>query len=208
MNELILAFVVMIGAEQINQSLRPQPTKEQIALIEKLGDDDWLIREKADKQLREMGYDALVALEKKGLMNECMEIQSRATEIHKNYFRISSSNHNIPMCTGLFKLGDVRLYNGKIVKIPSGTAKKYLLRLTGGNEEHPIFYCYDFEDNEWMLTEATVLFTKDLYKYGYRQEEVIQILNIIEINQDKWMPYDLQHDEDNIHFSGQHKIGS
>ncbi len=86
MNELILSLFMLTGLEEVKESLRPQPTQEQIDLVEKLGDRNWRIREDADKKLRKIGYEALVAIEKIGFKNKCPEISSRAEKIHNFYF--------------------------------------------------------------------------------------------------------------------------
>jgi hypothetical protein len=212
MNELILALAMMGIGDQVQEALRPQPTKEQYDLIEKLGNREWKVRDEADKELRKMGYDALVAIKKKGFTSECPEIHYRAERIHASYFRVTGTNREVGEVTGLFKLGEVKLGDGRIVKIPAGTAQKYLLRYIkaefGGSDEDnltdQIFYTYDNDEFKWLLREATVMFAKDLYKKGYRREDVIQIMDAIQANQEKWKAFDLRYKEDDTEYSGQH----
>lgn len=203
MNELILSLAMLAGMDHLAEALRPQPTKEQLALIEKLGDREWRVRQDADNELRKMGYEALLAVERKGLTSECPEIASRAERIHASYFRVTASNDEVPNCTGLFKLERITLCNGKVIDIKPGTAKKYLM-LVAKDEDHQIFYSYyGNEDNEWMLRQATFLFAKDLYRAGYLREEVVEAMNAIMDNQDNWKPYDLRQEEEKIEYSGQ-----
>lgn len=210
MNELILAFALLGVGEQVREALRPQPTKEQLELIEKLGDREWRVRDNADKELRKMGYDALVALEKKGMMSECPERQYRAEAIHASYFRVTGTNREVGKVTGLFKLGDVTLKDGRTVPVSKGTALKYLLMAVheafGGSDEdnlsHAIFYCYG-DDGDWLLRGAAAMFAKDLYKSGYRREDVIEVMDAIQGNEEKWKAYDLRQDESVIEYSGQ-----
>lgn len=212
MNKLILALILINGVNQAQESIRPQATDEQFALIEKLGDRDYRVREKADYTLRKMGYKALVALEKKGLKSEDLEISTRAKAIHASYFRITGTNNKLSEVTGLFKLNKVPLKNGKILHIPPGTAQKYLAkaiqRVCGGDENeaffNAVFYCYSNEECQITLQQASMLFIQDLYRNGYSQSEVIEIIDAIQKNQDNWKPNDLRQDETRIEYSGQY----
>jgi hypothetical protein len=196
MKEFIISLALFNGVEQVKESLRPQPTPQQIKLVAELGDRQWRVRDAADKELRAMGYDALVALEKKGFLSESQEIQSRSVNIHAFYFRAVASNNEIPLCTGLYKLGEVKLKSGKKIKIAQGTAKEYLLSFIHPDYQYQLYYCYNPDEHKMILQLVTLNYIKDLYKAGYKREEVIEVLNCMEINQKKWTPFDLQYDED------------
>lgn len=204
MNELLLALALMSGLDRVPEAVRPQPTKEQEKLIELLGHPDWKTRENADKELVRLGLAALVALERKGITSDDPEVRLRAVRIHKSYYKYTCTKGTTPTVTGLFKLKEITLKNGKTIPVPAGTAKRYLLAVAEGNSDHEIFQCYSqYEYNEWMMRESVRLFVKDLYRAGFVAGDVVEALDAIEANQEKWKPFDLKHDEDVIEFSGQ-----
>lgn len=205
MNEFILALALIMGLDQVPEATRPQPTKEQEKLIELLGHSDWKTREGADKELVKLGLKAHVALERKGVTSDDPEIRDRAIRIHKSYYKFVSTKGTTPGVTGLFKLKQITLKNGKTITIEPGTAKRYLLAVAGGDIEHDIFQCYDPNEagNEWMVREAVKRYAKHLYRMGFTPAEMAEILDAIEENQEKWKAFDLKQDEDTIEWSGQ-----
>lgn len=90
---ILLTTVVSLATfdERLAYARMPAPTKEQLRLVELMGDDDWRTREKATKKLAEMGYEALRAK-----LDACRspdpEVANRARRITSQYFAVKLPN--------------------------------------------------------------------------------------------------------------------
>jgi hypothetical protein len=74
----------------------PQPTKEQLKLVELMGDDSYHVREKANKDLEAMGWKALRALQG-AVKHKDIEIARRAERSLAKYYGVSSDDKDTPI---------------------------------------------------------------------------------------------------------------
>lgn len=72
----------------------PEPTKEIKSLVTNLGDPSYQEREKADQELRKIGWKALKGVFE-GQFSEDAEIRERAESIYAAYFNVCSSDKEI-----------------------------------------------------------------------------------------------------------------
>lgn len=84
---LMMAALAVTGPEDETKNM-PEPTKEVLELIEKLGNDSFQTREAATKKLQDMGWPALKGLYKAIDTTPDPEIRARAVRIYRSYFYI------------------------------------------------------------------------------------------------------------------------
>lgn len=98
----------------------PQPTAEVKTLIKKLGDDNWPVREKADKELRSMGFKALRGV-REAMKNPDLEVRTRARHIWNSYFNVYADDKEeyLPV---IWMMPDKDRYMGKEYDIDTGMA--------------------------------------------------------------------------------------
>ena len=70
----------------------PEPTPEIQALIDKLGDEQFRVREKASLDLEKLGWPALKGLAKAATNDPDPEIRMRAASAYKKYFAVFSDD--------------------------------------------------------------------------------------------------------------------
>jgi len=197
MNELITFFVLFFG---VGDAVMPQPTRAQIQLVEKMGHDEFTKREEASEELKQLGRDALLAIERHGLYHKDPEIVHRSKSLLADFYGIGpSSKRGFPSVTGLVKLKEVKLPSGKKFIIPKGTARA-LYELEGGDH---LPEWRRFESGRPELQLAVANWSGRLLRAGYSRKDVVAILDAVERNSSNWEWYDLCVDEDKLLFSGQ-----
>lgn len=167
-----------------NNYTLPQPTQDQIALIQKLGNDSFDIREKAYNDLKKLDIKALRSMEIYGLNNPDLEIHRRSEFLIDEFYEIDDKL--IPSCIQFFaNRRPVKLTNGEFI-IPVGSAK-FWFEAAGGNNQYP-----EFDDAETLKTGQGILGTKlfidQLRRAGYSKGDINLILDHIR-NDNRHIPW-------------------
>jgi len=209
MNSIILALGIFFMQDN-ETAFMPEPTKEIKALILQLGDDSFKVREKADKELLELGWPALKGLADAIKNSEDAEIRSRAVRIYQSYFNLGSDKDNLR--PGIWHLNEkTRFPNG--IK-PEFATQDFMGSVckTFGKEVKDVAREYyeramiDLKlvkngvgevgwQNEDVARHATYLYIKDQLKVGKKREDVKKYLNLMADNAKK---YDHYYQTDNI----------
>jgi len=190
-------ITILFTLTGIQDNLLPQPTKEQVALIRQMGSDDFATRQKADERLAGMQLKAILALKRFGVNDPDAEIAHRSKRLIKNFYSVTTSTNTIPCITGLYKLKQVKLPNGKTHKIPKGTARERIEFILGKS-----IIGSDYYEVEYAAVEATPLYVKYLLDQGYDRKDVVAILDAMQKNS-VWSFWHLAHDEDEFKENGE-----
>jgi len=164
----------------------PEPTKEINEKIALLGNDNFRVREKADKELREIGWPALKGVCRAARSSPDLEIKIRASHIYTTYLHVASDDKEIPIppiwfideklrypkgftleVTKIERLGSVC----KILDVPD-LAKSFYDKAAKRNEEFPSGY-----SNDDYAKEATTLYIRQRLLRGEKHEDLKKVLN-------------------------------
>jgi hypothetical protein len=158
----------------------PPITKEQEKLIEKLGDDEWLVREDASAKLKEMDYKALNALHK-ALKSSDLEVRMRAKNLLNHFYGCCNSRGEMPPIHGLYQLESFKFASGRRFFVKDGLAMQYYSKAGGAAWDENM---NNDSDTNWSLKDATRMMCRDLRNLGYTREEVIEVLDKMAKNVD------------------------
>ncbi len=142
----------------------PPPTKAQSNLIARLGDSEWSEREKAVKELEELGDEGLSIYEIAASSAD-PEIAMRGQMLLSHFYHLGC---DIPCIDGAYKL-NVTLPSGLEIEVPKGLPKYYYDLARGGQEVENV-------DIKAMAIRATWELAKHLRRTGLSKEDVIAFL--------------------------------
>ncbi len=152
----------------------PAPTKEQLKLVELMGDDEWRVREKANKELKDMGYKAIAALEK-GLKSDDLEIRVRCRRTLSSYFGVYSDDKDKPIPNIWFMPEKYRF-----TKDGRDLAKEYYVKhrdkYNKENRDNVTVSEADWS-NEQIIYNAMIDYKEKLLRHGITREKMKTILN-------------------------------
>lgn len=173
MNALDLALA--LGMALSDPSLMTPPiTKEQEAVIAKLADEDYYVREKASATLEKMDFAAMRAI-RKALNHEDPEVRQRAERLIGKFYACTNSKNEMPGIHGLYKLESFKLSTGRTVELYDSITLDYYSSVGGESS--------DYEQNTNIHNQftrlATARYVRDLRNQGFTRQEVTEILDKI-----------------------------
>lgn len=174
----------------------PQPTPEIKAMIEKLGDPIFVVREEAEKELRTLRHKSIRACLNAANFNENPEIRQRSSSIVKSFYNMRSNDKNNPL-PSIWLLNDkIRFPHGvnivcdkesdgwcKEMSAPLDLSAYYfaLARRIHNENLSPYELENDGKVCGWLdydvEREATRLLVRDLLHYGRSDQEIKALLN-------------------------------
>lgn len=197
---IVSGLLAILGDETL---FMPGPTAEIKALIVKLGDDDYFVREKSSKKLEDIGWPALKGLAVAIRTTEDLETKVRAERLYTAYFGVSSNDKDNyrPSIWHMdekkrfpdgFKLEKATQdHMGSTCKVIEGrdVAREYYERAM-----HELKLVKDgvgdcgWQD-EGVARLAGHLYAKDMLKVGVKREDVKKVLNGMADNAKKYVHY-------------------
>lgn len=173
MNTILICLSISFSAFNREETLFE---KEIQVLIEKMGDDDFEIRDKAYNDLillikKDDGY-LLFPLLEKAIKNKDPEISYRAGMVLKKYYYILPKNY--PYIPWIDMLNDDTPNKKEIVK-------KYL-DMAPNNIEHSSSVAFRY----FNYRIATMFYCVDLLKSGMKRSKVQEILNEMAEKEKEW----------------------
>jgi hypothetical protein len=191
----LLLWLGLLGDETIHM---PPPTKEIQQLIKQLGDDSWRIREKADSDLRKIGWPALQGVYCAGIYGEDLETRVRSIRIYRSYFNISSDDPETRMPSIWFLDEKLRYPKGyelekakidrlgsvcKILDVPDVAKEFYEKAVKRNNADLNDYKNEDFE------REAMWLYMKQRLLRGEKHADLKKLLNQAVKNSKEYLHY-------------------
>lgn len=181
----------------------PRPTPEISALVTKLGDKEFKVREAATHKLEEIGWPALKALYQAAKNNPDLEIRVRAIRSYKKYFNITSNDKD-NLLPSIWHMNEKK-------RFPDG------FKLEAATQDHMGSTCKALEckdvarayyekamhdlnlvkdgvgecgwHDESVARHAGRLYIKDMLKMGMKREDAKKILNEMADNAKNYFHY-------------------
>lgn len=171
MNALDLALALGLVLSEPNL-MTPPITKEQEALVAKMGDENFYVREKATETLEKLDHKAFRAI-RKALDDDDPEIRQRASLLMNRFYACLTSKNEVPGIHGLYKMASFTLVSGKTIEISDSTAIDYYSSVGGESD----VYDQNTNSNNEFTRMATARFIKDLRNAGYTKQDVTEVLD-------------------------------
>ncbi len=154
-------------------SFHPAPTKEQFELIEKLGDENFIVREKAEENLEKLDLKVYKALCESIRKNENPEIRHRCSRVLSNILSYKT-NKKIPNLYSLYDL-KVKLKSGRIFTGTKQLFKEFFIR-SSNNPHNNRLYPYQ------IIEIATYDLLNHLRLIGFSKEEIHELIDCMNEN--------------------------
>ncbi len=169
-----LTMAVVLMSQSAYEELHwPKPTKEMTNLVEDMGHDRFVVREKAHRQLGDMGFKSILAV-RRGMSHKDIEIRMRCKRIFKGYFNLSPTKGDYePIFKIKYGTNLKRVWGKGTVKITEEIAKSYYLKQWEMDRPVEIVVYYD----ETVARKATSLYAADLLRQGVDKEVLIRAID-------------------------------
>ncbi len=160
----------------------PLPTKEQLAIVEKMGDNNYKIREKAMRDLEKMGRKSLCALEL-ATKHKDIEIVRRAKLVLEKYYNFYSKDVSSRPWASMASIW----YLDNKLRWPYGEngldiAKYYYIKARDRHNQGQVSKIRIWT-NPTIAEEATRLYIKDMIWKGLTRKKAIKRLNDMALNE-------------------------
>jgi hypothetical protein len=187
MNCALLALLMALPFHYDETLILPPQTKEIKDIIVKLGHEDFRVREKADAELREMGYKALAACYKASQENPDAEIRMRTENIYNSYFVVFSNDKDNLLPAIWYIDEEIRFPKGFTLDVPKadnmGSTCKSITEKDIAAEYYQLAVIklkvpnHGWWDNENAAQEATRIYVKEQLLSGRKKEDLKKMLD-------------------------------
>lgn len=201
--DITVGILMLLSILNDETLFMPEPTPEIKALIVKLGDDEFKVREKATLKLEEIGWPALKALYQAASKNPDLEIRMRAGSVYKKYFNVVSDDKD-NLWPGIWHLNEKKRFPDgfkleEATQAHMGSTCKEL-KCKDVAREYYERAMYDMNlvkdgvgscgwQDEGVARHAQHLYIKDLLKTGVKREDAKKILNEMAKNAKEYVHY-------------------
>jgi len=165
------------GLDQPGLTL-PNPTPEQIQLVKKLGDENFNVREEAQKALEKMDSESYKALLDGATKNPDPEIRARCNVIIPKIMRYNTPKE-LPNLFGVYEL-KVKFKSGRDFHINRDLFLKYYYRAIYNSSDSWRDDQVNLRYMTYLLPKASHYLFRDMRLYGYSRVDIDEL--ILEMN--------------------------
>lgn len=202
--DITVGILMLLSILNDETLFMPEPTPEIKALIVKLGDDEFKVREAASLKLEKMGWPALKGLAQAARSSPDLEVRTRAQRSYERYFAIVSDDKD-NLWPGIWYMNEKK-------RFPDG------FKLEAATQDHMGSTCKALEcqdvarvyferamhklklfdergvgavgyTNQDVMRQATSLYIRDMLKTGMKREDVKKVLNEMAKNAKEYTHY-------------------